>query len=350
MIREFVRSGRRANFYTTENSFIDLYAKDVGALGVAVYHVLERHANCETRSTWIGTAKMATLLGYSQRQIQRILKRLEDLKLIRVLRTENMTTYVIVPVPPRAKNVTTPLFDDIPDHESDEDLSATLVTSASQRATAVSRETTLLSRLATPMPQASDTGVTAYKEEQDFLNKTFEQEDPATQEAANRIVTILGLPSSFAGTAGIVVNAEVDETGISHEAAVTRIVTEANLAKRRGIAGHDRFLEGLAASVSAKKIAVELGLPETTAFISTIAAALKAEVKYAGLDLEQVTAQIKHSAAEDRRRGIQIDKFYFEDVKWRSNGRVSKAEQRKLNNLEVNARVKQRLREKFGTA
>ncbi|MGB9489375.1 MAG: helix-turn-helix domain-containing protein, partial [Terriglobales bacterium] len=102
-MREAVRSGRRANFYITENSFIDHYAREVGPVGIAVYHVLERHMNCETRSTWIGTAKMADLLNLSQRTIQRTLKTLEDLKLIRILRTEKLTTYVIVPVPPRAK-------------------------------------------------------------------------------------------------------------------------------------------------------------------------------------------------------------------------------------------------------
>src|SRR5438045_6655909 len=117
-MREAVRSGRRANFYMTENSFIDHYAREVKPLGVAVYDVLVRHANCDTRSTYIGTARIANLLGYSQRHVQRALNTLTDLKLIRVLETEDRKTYIVVPVPPRAKAGTTPLFDAVPDETS----------------------------------------------------------------------------------------------------------------------------------------------------------------------------------------------------------------------------------------
>src|SRR5271165_5854112 len=116
-MREIVRSGRKANFYITENSFIDDYAREVGLGGIAVYHVLERYSNCETRSTWIGTAKMAKLLDLSQRSIQRHLKKLDDLRLIRIVRTETLTTYFVVPVPPRQKSTATPLFD----HALDQD-------------------------------------------------------------------------------------------------------------------------------------------------------------------------------------------------------------------------------------
>jgi hypothetical protein len=61
-----------------------------------------------------------------------------------------------------------------------------------------------------------------------------------------------------------------------------------------------------------------------------------------------VATLITSAALADRSKGLTVDRFYFENVKWRSNVRVNKAEQRKLDNLEVNARVKQRLREKFG--
>src|SRR5229473_2129290 len=127
-MREAVRSGRRANFYITENSFIDHYARDVGTTGVAVYHVLERHVNCETRSTWIGTAKMAKLLNVDQRTIQRTIKKLESLRLIRIVRSENMTTFFIVPVPPPAKTTSTPLFDEMLDsvpYDHDTDVATT---------------------------------------------------------------------------------------------------------------------------------------------------------------------------------------------------------------------------------
>ncbi len=145
-MREAVRSGRKANFYITENSFIDHYACEVGPVGIAVYHVLERHMNCETRSTWVGTARMAELLNLSQRTIQRTLKTLEDLKLIRILRTATMTTYVIVPVPPRAKQATIPLFDQIPDQGTiQEDATTSEATPVSPIATSLSHSTTRMS-------------------------------------------------------------------------------------------------------------------------------------------------------------------------------------------------------------
>ena len=62
-------------------------------MGIAVYHVLERHMNFETKSTWVGTAKVAELLNTSQRTVQRTLNLLQDLKLIRIIRTATMTTY-----------------------------------------------------------------------------------------------------------------------------------------------------------------------------------------------------------------------------------------------------------------
>ena len=83
-----------------------------------------------------------------------------------------------------------------------------------------------------------------------------------------------------------------------------------------------------------------------------VEAAVVAEVNYTGISVQEAAKLITNAAIEDRNRGITINKFYFEDVKWRqekrSNVRASKAEQRKLDNLEVNARAKQRLREKLG--
>src|SRR5271167_63651 len=164
-MREVVRSGRRANFYITENSFIDDYARDVGTTGVAVYHVLERHTNCETRSTWIGTAKIAKLLNFDQRTIQRTIKKLESLRLIRIVRSENMTTFFIVPVPPRAKTTSAPLFDEIPEAMPDQgDTDVASATSLPWPAKVMSPHTTFPSPEATPMPPAGDVHVAPYKE------------------------------------------------------------------------------------------------------------------------------------------------------------------------------------------
>jgi len=305
-MKEAVRSGRRANFYITENSFIDHYAREVGPVGIAVYHVLERHMNCETRSTWIGTARMAELLNLSQRTIQRTLKTLEDLKLIRILRTANMTTYVIVPVPPRPKTAAViPLFDHIDnasfmnEEVADQEVPAAEATSMSPLATPLSYPPTLKSPVATieshPATARShirDTRVAAYKEEQNSLDKTIEQDgkpSPLLQKSTRQIIAILGMP-----------------------------LTDSNC----------RMIE----------------------------AALVAETDYTGQSLPEAAEFIAKSAIDDRARGIPINKFYFEDTKWRhsratggQNGKLSRAEQRKLDNLEVNARVKQRFRDLLGT-
>ncbi|MGA9527679.1 MAG: helix-turn-helix domain-containing protein [Terriglobales bacterium] len=300
-MREAVRSGRKANFYITENSFIDHYAREVGPVGIAVYHVLERHMNCETRSTWIGTARMADLLNLSQRTIQRTLKTLEDLKLIRILRTEKMTTYVIVPVPPRAKQGTIPLFDQIPEAAFTEQFSAAeenllddatvmspFATPPSQPATPASFATTTASQAATQRSRSGDTGDAAYKEEQNLVNKSLEQEGKSSlsfQKAAGKMIAMLGLPA-----------------------------TDSNR----------RMIE----------------------------AAIAAETSYTGQPADEAAELIARAALLDRGNGIPINKFYFEDAKWRQargqNGRLSKAEQRKLDNLEINARVKQRFRDILG--
>ena len=178
-MREVVRSGRRANFYTTENSFIDHYARDVGTTGVAVYHVLERHANCDTHSTWIGTAKMAELLNLDQRTIQRTIKKLESLRLIRIVRSANLTVYYIVPVPPRTKTASIPLFDEL--DEPMQDQSDTDVVST----TPPSRPATIMSHKATFVPQANDIHVAPYKEEQDLLNRLINKRTPGKMKPLN---------------------------------------------------------------------------------------------------------------------------------------------------------------------
>ncbi len=285
-MREAVRSGRKANFYITENSFIDYYAREVGLVGIAVYHVLERHMNCTTRSTWIGTAKVAHLLGVSQRTVQRALKTLEDLRLIKIMRTANMTTYVVMPVPQRAKNATAPLFDAIPDDMFQVgDRSVVANDTSVAIPTLVSPHTTLTSPI-------HDTDVAPYKEEQDLLNKTKEQDQ---------------------------------NKGINLQKSATKVISM-------------------------------LALPATSNTIRMVEAALEAEAAYTGQELQEVAELIARAAMEDRKNGVSINKFYFEDTKWRQErgtnvgSRINRAEQRKLDNLEINARVKQRFRDRFGSS
>jgi hypothetical protein len=359
-MRESVRSGRRANFYITENSFIDHYARDVGTTGVAVYHVLERHAHCETRSTWVGTAKMAELLGVDQRTIQRTIKKLESLRLIRIVKSANLTTYYVVPVPPPARIRSIPLFDEMSEPISDSlpepgDTNVAAATPMSRQTTFTSPRTTPMSRHTTFMPPASDIHVTAYKDEQDSLNKTqqqdlfnktSEQHNREIKKSAQRIIDILGLTDMSIAAATAAVKTKVSQTKLSMDGVVQEIVTAANHAERRGIEKQE-FLDDFLAQSSARQILVNLNLPVTNNFIVTLTAAVKAEAKRTQLSLVEVAEFITNAASKDDSRGVSIDRFYFENCKWRSNVGFSKAERRKIDNLEANARVKQRLRERL---
>jgi hypothetical protein len=355
-MREVVRSARRANFYITENSFIDEYAREVGTTGVAVYHVLERHANCETRSTWIGTAKVARLLNLDQRTIQRTIKKLESLRLIRIVRSENMTTFFIVPVPPRAKTMSAPLFDNMSEVMPDQgDTDVASATSLPWPATVMSPDTKSTSRKATSMPQIDDIHVAPYKEEQDLPNNTQEQDffyktlktdNPEIRRAAQQIIKILSLPHTSLNSVIAAVELEARETTLPIDEIKKRIWTEAMRADHRN-EPRDKFLEEYQARRLAERILDRVNLPPTNNVIITVMAALKAEAKDKGLDLEETADLITMAALEDRRRGIDVHKYYFENCKWRSNVGVSKAERRKLDNLEVNARVKQRFKDRI---
>jgi hypothetical protein len=341
-MRENIRSGRKANFYITENSFIDNYAKAVGPMCAVIYNVLERYMNSETRSTWVGTAKIAEVVGATQRTVQRNLKTLEEFKLIKVLRTASATTYVVLPVPTRPKEATIPLFDAV----EDQDVLWQGDTTVAQ-ATHASFATTEQSSNATAGSRVGDTDDTPNKEEQNLLNKSIEQEKNEIKKSAQRIVNILRLPNTFLSAAAAAVGAKAKQTNLSMDGIVQRLTTDANLAERKGVSNH-KFLEDFLAQTYAQQILDDLSLPLTNSLIATVTAAVKAEAKDIGLPVEEAALRITSAAKEDRLRGMPIDRFYFENVKWRSNARVSKAEQRKLNNLEVNASVKQRLRERFG--
>lgn len=347
-MRESVRSSRRANFYITENSFIDHYARDVGPAGVAVYHALERHVNCETRSTWVSTKKIAELLNLSQRTVQRTLKILEDVRLIRIIRTETMTTYVIVPVPPKGKMAAVPLFDDL--HIGDIHVAA---------ATSTSSQTTPASRVATSVSPASDIHDAPNKEEQDLVNKTQEQElfnkelenALPTARTARRILNILGLPDVLLGAAMAAAKSEAIGSDLSEDGIVTKICTEANREERRGIPRIE-FLNEYLARTRAEQILEVTEVSATDDAIRIVMKSLKAEAKYRNMSLDETASWIAESAIKDRKQGVHIDKYYFERTKWREDRKagarygINKAEQRKLDNLEANARFQQRLRER----
>jgi len=291
-MKEAVRSGRRANFYITENSFIDHYAREVGTTGIAVYHTLARYANCETRSTWVGTARVADLLGVDQRTVQRALKKLESLNLIRIIRSSSMTTYYLVPVPSRPKTADViPLFDQIPDHELAVVEEATPMShpasSLSHMTAFSSPVTTTTSHLATSHSFTRDTCVTAYKEEQNLGNKTFEQEYFSEQEIltayenANRIIDRLKKGNDTSNvsidfdTVVDIVKREVKYTGRPMSGSVARITTAWDRARGYGVSP-ETFLENFIPRLLAKEVIETLQLAAANPLISTIAEAVKA--------------------------------------------------------------------------
>lgn len=178
---------------------------------------------------------------------------------------------------------------------------------------------------------------------------TGEQRNDKVVVAAFRILRILGLPETFISAAIAAAEALARRTDLSMDGIVQHITTEANTAQRLGVS-REEFLNDFLARNCAREILGVLNLPVSNNFILRIAAVVKAEAKDTGLSLEDTAQRITQAASEDRRKGLKVDIFYFEDVRWRSSGRTNKAEQRKLDNLEVNARVKQRFREKLGAS
>lgn len=343
-MREAVRSGRRANFFITENRFIDCYAAKVGGSGIAVYSILQRCANSDTKETWISAHKMAQVLDMDKSTVYRQLKQLEDLRLIKSMRTREKTIYVVLPVPPPPAEIgPTPLFDAL-EFKTDHQESIWPPVAQTQMSPTCESDSHRCNQSVAPVQQTvspvqpvSRTGKNRNKEEQDLINKTqeqdfrgnktLEQQPPEINEAAERILEILGLPTTLITTAAAAVRAEIRQTGMSIDGVATRIATAANLARRRGVAS-DKFLEDFVAQAFAQQVIENLNLPATSSLISIVTAAVKAEGKYTGQSLEKVADSITRAALEDRQRGTPIDKFYFEDTKWRiANGGRNKAEQ-----------------------
>lgn len=329
-MREAVRSGRRANFFITENRFIDDYAAKVGGNGVAIYCILSRRANWETKETWVSADRMASDLDISKSTVYRHLKVLEDLRLIRTLRTREKTIYVILPVPPsRTDAGPTPLFDAIIAEDAVAPM-GTIPTSETESHRQDSSVSSVTHSVA-PVTCAGRTSENRNKEEQDSFNKTHEQDfmgnktfdDSKIKESAQRLIQILKLKDSFTATAISAVREEMWRTGRAPEDVVPRLATDANQAFRRRVP-ITKFFEDLAARTCARQIVQDLSLPATTNLISIIAAAVLAEADYKGMSIEEAAGTITQAAVDDSHEGVPIDKFYFEDTKWRSRGRTGK--------------------------
>jgi hypothetical protein len=178
------------------------------------------------------------------------------------------------------------------------------------------------------------------------LDKNVETGNSEFEECPKRILHALGLSDAFLAAATAAVEAEAKRGKSSADGIVQTIWTAATLARRGGIENAE-FLEDFLARSCAREILEVINLPINNNFIQRVAAVLKAEAKDTGLSLQDAASRITQAASEDRQKGMRIDIFYFEDVRWRSNAGVNKAERRKLGNLAANTRAKELLRKQF---
>jgi len=180
------------------------------------------------------------------------------------------------------------------------------------------------------------------REERDFSSSEIEQ-------GARRILEVLKLPESSLSAAIAAVDVEAQRTRLSMDGIVQQLATEANRAMRRRVEPEEFIVDFLAQSCARRLLGI-LNLPSRENHVSRVAEVLKLEVRDTGCGLEETAKRLTEAASEARQRGESVNIFYFEDMKWRSNEKLNKAEQRKLSNLEVNARVKQRIRQRFGAS
>lgn len=71
------------NWFRAPNALIDQHGKELGPSGVAVYCVLARYANGETRKAFPSHGLIAKRLGISRRTVIRKIKQLQEVGLIK---------------------------------------------------------------------------------------------------------------------------------------------------------------------------------------------------------------------------------------------------------------------------
>jgi hypothetical protein len=184
--------------------------------------------------------------------------------------------------------------------------------------------------------RVSSTSETAYKEEQDelnktqeqdFLNKTLKQNNSQMRKNAERVINILGLPATSIPAAAAAIEFKARVGKVSMDEIVQEIWTEATRAERnKGISRETTVADYLARSL-AERILDEINLPRVEHVIATVTAAVKAEAKDAKCTLVDAATIITDAAIDGRRKGMNIDIFYFQNAKWRGNGRTGKGQQ-----------------------
>jgi len=75
---------KRAHFFSIDNDIIDVHAKTIGAIGVAIYTALARYANRRTGECWPTIARIARMLELGRSTVKRYLHRLQAAGLISI--------------------------------------------------------------------------------------------------------------------------------------------------------------------------------------------------------------------------------------------------------------------------
>jgi hypothetical protein len=75
---------KRAHFFSIDNDIIDVHAKTIGAIGIAIYTVLARYANRRTGECWPTIPRIARMLDLGRSTVKRYLHRLQKAGLISI--------------------------------------------------------------------------------------------------------------------------------------------------------------------------------------------------------------------------------------------------------------------------
>ncbi len=71
--------------------------------------------------------------------------------------------------------------------------------------------------------------------------------------------------------------------------------------------------------VAARRVIELLGIPKTDAKVALLRTAIEAEVAFLGCEVPEAADGIYQAAKRDRARGVLLDRWYFEDAKWRTD-------------------------------
>jgi hypothetical protein len=80
---------KRAHFFSIDNDLIDVHAKTIGAIGVAIYAVLARFANRQTGECWPAIGRIARTLDLARSTVKVYLHKLKDAGIIDIIERED---------------------------------------------------------------------------------------------------------------------------------------------------------------------------------------------------------------------------------------------------------------------